>query len=106
MWSLISVEFFVITAIVFGLLGRYIAKQKNRSGAEGFWLGVLFSALGVIIVALLPNKESPITYSKDEIIDYSNNTSVPLKDKVIWISIFVIILILFFYSGFVRGDFK
>ena len=58
MWSLISIEFFVISAIVFGLLGRYIAKQKNRSGAEGFWLGFLFSALGVIIVALLPTKES------------------------------------------------
>jgi hypothetical protein len=37
MWSLISIEFFVISAIVFGFLGRYIAKQKNRSGAEGFW---------------------------------------------------------------------
>ena len=61
MWSLISIEFFLITAIVFGLLGRYIAKQKNRSGAEGFWLGVLFSALGVIIVALLPNKEEKPT---------------------------------------------
>ena len=61
MWSLISIEFFLITAIVFGLLGRYIAKQKNRSGAEGFWLGVLFFALGVIIVALLPNKEEKPT---------------------------------------------
>ncbi len=61
MWSLISIEFFVISAIVFGLLGRYIAKQKNRSGAEGFWLGLLFSALGVIIVALLPNKEEKPT---------------------------------------------
>ena len=28
------------------------------------------------------------------------------EDKVIWISILVIILILFFYSGFVREDFK
>ena len=61
MWSLISIEFYIIAAIVFGLLGRYIAKQKNRSGAEGFWLGVLFSALGVIIVALLPNKEEKST---------------------------------------------
>tara|TARA_R110002072_G_scaffold154083_1_gene303759 strand:- start:948 stop:1232 length:285 start_codon:yes stop_codon:yes gene_type:complete len=94
MWSLISIEFFVISAIVFGLLGRYIAKQKNRSGAEGFWLGLLFSALSLIIVALLPNKEESAVYSKDE------------EDKFIWISIFVIILILFLYSGFVGGDFK
>jgi len=57
MRSLISIVFFVTSAIIFALLGRYIAKQKNRSGAEGFWLGVLFSALGVIIVALLPTKD-------------------------------------------------
>ena len=94
MWSIISIEFYVISAIVFGLLGRYIAKQNNRSGAEGFWLGLLFSALGVIIVALLPNKEESVVYSRDK------------EDKVIWISTFVIILILFFYSGFVREDFK
>lgn len=66
MWSLISVEFFVVTAIVFGLLGRYIAKQKNRSGAEGFWLGFLFSALGIIIVALLPNREKFSTENRFE----------------------------------------
>ena len=41
--------------------GRYIAMQKNRSEAEGFWLGVLFSALGIIIVALLPTKEEKST---------------------------------------------
>ena len=94
MWSIISIEFYVISAIVFGLLVRYIAKQNNRSGAEGFWLGLLFSALSLIIVALLPNKEESVVYSRDK------------EDKVIWISIFVIILILFFYSGFVREDFK
>jgi hypothetical protein len=66
MWSLISIEFFVISAIVFGLLGRYIAKQKNRSGAEGFWLGLLFSALGIIIVALLPNREKFSTENRFE----------------------------------------
>ena len=32
-------------------------KKKNRSEAEGFWIGFLFSVLGVIIVALLPTKE-------------------------------------------------
>ena len=94
MWSIISIEFYVISAIVFGLLVRYIAKQNNRSGAEGFWLGLLFSALSLIIVALLPKKEESVVYSRDK------------EDKVIWISTFVIILILFFYSGFVREDFK
>ena len=82
MWSIISIEFFLIAAIVFGLLGRYIAKQKNRSGAEGFWLGVLFSALGVIIVALLPNKEEKPTElgNKEELSknENSNSSAAPI----------------------------
>ena len=49
-----------ILAIIMGLLGRYVAKEKNRSKAEGFWLGFLFSILGVIIVALLPTKEKQL----------------------------------------------
>ena len=47
-------------AIIMGILGRYVAKEKNRSKSEGFWLGFLFSIFGVIIVALLPNKEEEI----------------------------------------------
>lgn len=49
-----------LLAIIMGLLGRYVAKEKNRSKAEGFWLGFLFSILGVIIVALLPTKEAQV----------------------------------------------
>ena len=101
-YILVSIFFGFIT----GAIGRYIAKEKNRSSSEGFWFGFLLSLFGVLIIALMPTKESPVIYSKDEIIDYSNNKSVPAKDKFIWISIFVIILILFLYSGFVRGDFK
>ena len=50
----------LLFAIIMGILGRYVAKEKNRSGAEGFWLGFLFSLIGVIIVALLPTKEKKI----------------------------------------------
>lgn len=46
-----------LLAIIMGILGRYVAKEKNRSKAEGFWLGFLFSIFGVIIIALLPTKE-------------------------------------------------
>ena len=49
-----------ILAIIMGLLGRYVAKEKNRSKAEGFWLGFLFSILGIIIIALLPTKEAQV----------------------------------------------
>ena len=99
MWSLISIEFYIIAAIVFGLLGRYIAKQKNRSGAEGFWLGVLFSALGVIIVALLPNKEEKPTelgnkegLPKDE---KSNSSAAPILIG------YVLVLLVIFYLLFI-----
>ena len=51
-----------------GLLGRYVAKEKNRSKAEGFWLGFLFSILGVIIVALLPTKKKEKKKPKEVII--------------------------------------
>jgi len=51
------IELLVVLAISSGILGGYIAKQKNRSLAEGAVIGFLFSVLGVIIVALLPNKE-------------------------------------------------
>ncbi len=49
----------ILMSFIMGFLGRYVAKEKNRSKAEGFWLGFLFSILGVIIVALLPTKEKP-----------------------------------------------
>lgn len=40
------------------LLGGYVAKQKNRSLVEGAILGFLFSLIGVIILALLPNQDA------------------------------------------------
>ena len=53
----------ILLSFIMGFLGRYVAKEKNRSKAEGFWLGFLFSILGVIIVALLPTKEKRIDIS-------------------------------------------
>ena len=91
MWSLISIEFYIIAAIVFGLLGRYIAKQKNRSGAEGFWLGVLFSALGVIIVALLPTKEEKPTV-------LLNEEGLPKDEKTI---LYVFFILVFLFISFI-----
>ena len=91
MWSLISVEFFVIKAIVFSLLSRYIAKQKNRSGAEGFWLGLLFSALGVIIVALLPKKE-------EKQIVLLNKEGLPKDEKTI---LYVFFILVFLFISFI-----
>lgn len=98
MWSLISIEFYIIAAIVFGLLGRYIAKQKNRSGAEGFWLGFLFSALGVIIIALLPTKVINQTINSFNN-QYNNDDNMPksvysLENKLFFYLIMLVALII------------
>ena len=50
-------EILILSSFIMGFLGSYVAKEKNRSGTEGFLLGLLFSIIGVIIVALLPTKE-------------------------------------------------
>ena len=72
-------------AIIMGILGRYVAKEKNRSKAEGFWLGFLFSILGVIIVALLP--------TKDKIVKIENSEPTePLVDNL-WIYMLILFLI-------------
>jgi hypothetical protein len=47
----------IALSLIMGFLGRYVAMEKNRSAAEGFWIGFLFSVLGIIIIALLPTKE-------------------------------------------------
>ena len=36
------------------LFGPYVAGQRNRSMAEGFFFGLFFGPLGLIIVACLP----------------------------------------------------
>ena len=44
----------LVVGVVFGFLGVFVATQKRRSDAEGFFLGFLFGPLGVLIEALLP----------------------------------------------------
>ena len=59
--------FATVVSIVTGFLGRYVAKEKNRSTSEGFILGFFFNLLGVIIVALLPTKEAVAEIKKVEL---------------------------------------
>ena len=48
----------IFLGFITGAIGRYIAKEKNRSPSEGFWFGFLLSLFGVLIVALLPTKDA------------------------------------------------
>ena len=51
----------IFSSIASGILGGYIAKQKNRSLSEGAIIGFLFSVIGVLVVALLPTNDEPKT---------------------------------------------
>lgn len=51
--------YLVIHSVILGLFGRYVALQKNRSPSEGFLFGFLLSMVGILIIALLPNKDEP-----------------------------------------------
>lgn len=44
----------VVMAVIFGILGSWIAKQRGRDNTEGFVVSALFGPLGVIVECLLP----------------------------------------------------
>ena len=56
---------YALGATLTGLIGLYIAKEKNRSQTEGFLFGFFLSIIGVIIVALLPTKKKKQKKAKE-----------------------------------------
>ena len=56
----------IVAAAIFGLIGRYVAKEKNRDVAEGFIGGFFLGPIGIIIVALLPNKEKVVISDEEK----------------------------------------
>jgi hypothetical protein len=42
-------------ALIYGGSSEWIAGRKNRDGFEGFFLGLLFGPVGMLIEATLPN---------------------------------------------------
>ena len=89
-------------ALIMGLLGRYVAMEKNRSKAEGFWLGFLFSILGVIIIALLPTieKEKPTELTDErrkEMELKADALKVKGKElKTLYVGYFIFVVVLLF----------
>ena len=79
-------------ALIMGLLGRYVAKEKNRSGLEGFLFGFFLSILGIIIVALLPTieKEEPVEL---ELTD--EQKKLTKKERNALYALIVVLLVLF-----------
>jgi hypothetical protein len=52
----------LVGGVVFGMLGTWIASQKNRDSGEGFALGCLFGPFGALVEALLPTMPAPGTH--------------------------------------------
>jgi peptidyl-prolyl cis-trans isomerase A (cyclophilin A) len=62
----------LVSGLVFGALGAWIASEKRRGEGEGLLLGLLFGPFGVLIEALLP------TLSADEIAKRQENEKLRL----------------------------
>lgn len=56
MGGLLVVLFLFVDALVFCVVGAFIAREKNREMAEGALLGFLLGPLGVIVEGLLPTR--------------------------------------------------
>ena len=85
------IELLSVLAIGSGVLGGYIARQKNRSLTEGAIIGFLFSVIGVIVVALLP--------SKNEDRDAQFDSKMQLLDIVGYILLFVTFICILMIIG-------
>ena len=83
----VSIFFGFIT----GAIGRYIAKEKNRSTVEGFWFGFLLSLFGVLIVALLPTKDT--NSQQNKYVEKSNKRKLLYYDMIV----FGIVLVIIYY---------
>lgn len=85
------IGFLIFSSIASGILGGYIAKQKNRSLSEGAIIGFLFSVIGVIVVALLPSK------NEDKGVQF--DSKMQLLDIVGYILLFILIIGLIMIVG-------
>ncbi len=52
LWILLSIV--TLWAWLSAGLGRRLALEKGRSADEGYWLGMMLGAFGVLVEALLP----------------------------------------------------
>jgi hypothetical protein len=70
---------FLVIWLVCGGIGSYVAGEKRRSGAEGFWLGFLLGPLGILIEAMLPTI-TPKPVAKKRAIRRSSGWQPPKED--------------------------
>ncbi len=51
--------FLFVAALAFAGFGAWIAGEKGRGRTQGVVIGFLFGPLGVLILAMLPNRPTP-----------------------------------------------
>jgi LytS/YehU family sensor histidine kinase len=91
----VSIFFGFIT----GTIGRYIAVEKNRSPLEGFWFGFLLSLFGVLIVSLMPTKESDYNLKSIEVqTDEMPVTEFSSTGKLFFYTVLLIIVFSMIYG--------
>ena len=89
----------IFLGFITGAIGRYIAKEKNRSPSEGFWFGFLLSLFGVLIVALMPTKESDYNLKSIEVqSDGIPVTELSSAGKLFFYTIILIIVFSMIYG--------
>lgn len=94
-------------SLLFGFIGRYISVQKNRNKKEGFIFGFFLSVLGLLIISLLPSNSHSLNIEKHKYDKKYKVEKKPIgKNRLYTVFLLIIILIIFFYTGFTRGDFK
>jgi hypothetical protein len=54
----------LVIAIAFALFGAWIAKEKHRAASIGALIGFVFGPLGVLVLALLTDREPEPSYRK------------------------------------------
>ena len=48
----------IVWCVAFGGLGHYVATQKRRESSEGILFGLVGGPFGVMLLAMLPTKDS------------------------------------------------
>ncbi len=88
----------LIVSVVFGYIGRYISKEKNRDKTEGFLFGFFLSIFGLIILGLLPTKEpiinNEVLEENEPIIFKDSQTKKELDDERSMYVKFIIVIII------------